>query len=495
MPVFQDSSSVIEGSQERKPPVELNVKKCPLHKKPWVKEKLRWLFKITRPKNILHLCIWSVCFSLLVYFFSGILDDYVAQNPISIVTYVDQKHITSPLNVKVCNEVYLDKEKILNYNGSELGFSSYQFLYEAMSGNDNFNDSFWIFMDKSSTRFFTSTRVLDAFALDLESFLLACIVFNEDCSQSFKVFREFYNLCYDVTLEVPYYDKSNGIYLMFYFDPNITMAKYTTTLGAFVSVAHEGQYIAPSEGFHLSPNELAIVTASVTHRFQEKPLSKKDCVNSDIETHNFTGKPFQTLYNPESCIDLCYARVYYPACQCAPFVGWNLTNTECLEDKEKLSCMWQFGSRNKNYLFRSMTECSLGCLPKCNQKTLENNILKKKLDWNGYNLRNFMRNLARGLGREHPYWKVLKVNDSKPEDWDRVTPHVSQVFIRLKNEPIRIVNVVPLMNMNTFISNFGGLLGMCLGLSAISLFEFLEKVIYGAILSGRQNSVADVEST
>ena len=38
---------------------------------------------------------------------------------------------------------------------------------------------------------------------------------------------------------------------------------------------------------------------------------------------------------------------------------------------------------------------------------------------------------------------------------------------------------IPFMNFSTFISNVGGILGMCLGLSVISLFEIFEKLLLG----------------
>ena len=449
-------------------------------------KKLQWLYKISRPRNLLRLTVWVLCTSLLVFFFKGVFNDYIEQSPISTVTYVNQKHFSSPINVKVCNEVYLDKRKVLNYNGSQLSFDSYRFLYEAMSGNDDFNDSRRIFVDKNSVKFFVSFKTLETFKLDVEDFLVGCLTSTEaqNCTSSFKLFPEFNTICYDATINVSHFDKNNGIFLVFYFNPNMTMGKYTTTIGAFVTVAHEGQYIAPAEGFYLNANEMAVVSGSVVHLKQEADLTTVNCVEKDVETYHFTGEPFETLYHPETCMDICYAQFLWLLCKCSPITGWNLTKTECLEDPENMNCLWTKGYQNKTEFLEYLEDCSSKCWPKCNQKILQTSVLKKSLNWNGYHLREYLSRLDKSLGEKKSQRKLLQINESNSEEWDKVAPHVSKVFIRLKTEPVKIVKVVPLVNFTTFMSNFGGILGMCLGLSAISVFELMEKFIYGAILSG-----------
>ena len=202
--------------------------------------------KFVRLKLFLRVLVWIFCTSLLFYLFVGVFHDYNQRNPITVITFVDTSFISTPVIIKICNENYLDKNKILNdccHN-----YESYQFLREAMLGNENFNDTNRLLQWINGPLFFLSSGLLQHLALDLDEFLLACFSSTSDCSNYFHLYQEPFTPCYEATIDMKHFDRNNGISLYFYFDPNVTMGKYNEDIGAYVRVGHEGQYIPTLEG-------------------------------------------------------------------------------------------------------------------------------------------------------------------------------------------------------------------------------------------------------
>ena len=98
-----------------------------------------------------------------------------------------------------------------------------------------------------------------------------------------------------------------------YFDPNLKLGKYTSNLGAQISISHPRDQLAPVSGFFLEPTEHAEVLISVEHKTQSESFEKAQCVekSKELEWHNYTGIPFQTLYSPWICSTICVAQSYY----------------------------------------------------------------------------------------------------------------------------------------------------------------------------------------
>ena len=194
--------------------------------------------------NCMLVSVWVLCSSLLLYLFKTVFEDYNEQNPVTVITFVDRT--STPVNIKICNENYLDRRKILNKSNPD--YEHYQFLTEAMLGNEKFNDSNRIINWFSGTFFLLSSNVLQYLALDLNEFLLACLVKGLECSKQFHLYPELFTPCYEATIDMQHFDKNNGISLVFHFDPNITLGKYSDNVGAYIRIAHKEQYIPILEG-------------------------------------------------------------------------------------------------------------------------------------------------------------------------------------------------------------------------------------------------------
>ena len=73
---------------------------------------------------------------------------------------------------------------------------------------------------------------------------------------------------------------------------------------------------------------------------------------------------------------------------------------------------------------------------------------------------------------------VEKLLQNTQEDQEDISNSISHVTIQFRNyEQDKKVEMIPLMSFTTVISNIGGLTGVWLGLSAISLVEIMEKLV------------------
>ena len=189
---------------------------------------------------------------------------------------------------------------------------------------------------------------------------------------------------------------------------------------------------------------------------------------------------------------MCYARIHYQNCDCANFIGWNLTRTDCLHKRQNRDYLMDTKRHNLTKLLDQIIECSSNCHQRCDQKLLETQVLQKQHKWTEYivksNLELISQTADSSFTKASELLQVFMSIDSQdiPKKQE-IAKHTSHVFIRLGDEPVRVVKIVPLVTFSTFISNVGGILGMCLGLSAISLFEIFEILLHRMLASQKPN--------
>ena len=74
----------------------------------------------------------------------------------------------------------------------------------------------------------------------------------------------FFLSCFEASIELHGYGHYNFLGLSFFFDPHLTLGKYTSKLGAYVSVFHPDDYVDPLDGFFLSPKTTLQVSVEDT---------------------------------------------------------------------------------------------------------------------------------------------------------------------------------------------------------------------------------------
>ena len=240
-----------------------------------------------------------------------------------------------------------------------------------------------------------------------------------------------------------------------------------------------------------------MATLSIVHRYQSESFEKAKCVHKyGSQTYTFTGEPFETPYDRYSCVDLCYAKITYELCGCGNVVGWNLTKTDCLHEQRNRDCLLRT-DHNFTELEQKVVGCSSKCLPKCNQKYFETQVWRKQRKWTNYTFQTVLQLIARSEEKEFSKAKrLLQVYENFSHDGEevpKITASMSHVFIRLKNEPVKVVEIIPLVTFSTFISNVGGILGMCLGLSAVSVYEILQKLLLHILVPSKSKRIKNIE--
>ena len=234
------------------------------------------------------------------FFARDVYQEYMEYNPISIVSLQDPPKKAELITLKICNKVYLDKLKIVNYNGSEVTYESYGFLQQAILTNSAVKGSFRRYRHPLREYFLMPLKIYDVFKYDLENFMMACL-YDASLTSSFSQNARLHAMQPILTFLVTEF--FNTLKFFFYFDPEMTIGKHTPKLGSYVTFSHVENFVSPINGFFLAPNEAAVVSATGVYTHQRESFPKAKCtLRNGLERHDFTGEPFYALYSPESLL-------------------------------------------------------------------------------------------------------------------------------------------------------------------------------------------------
>ena len=280
--------------------------------------------------------------------------------------------------------------------------------------------------------------------------------------------------CYEATFSPQDYGDLHVIQFYFFFDSNLRLGRFTDKIGAFINVAHHKDHASHIDSFFLSTKETVVVNAEFVHRIQEESFEQSKCVDNYIpQVYNFTGVPFETSYNQRSCHDLCFARKQFEICNCSAIVGWNITKTDCLEDELKRECIQNSSGSTEKFqlLFRGdVKSCLSKCVKKCDQKSLEFNVVKTEWDLQRANVDHIWEEL------EKMFRSLYTPQQLNQLFFESVPQNSAELVIHLKRTQMKRMETILPMSVSTFVSNLGGLIGMWLGLSAVSCLEFIEQL-------------------
>ena len=321
----------------------------------WTLEFFSLVRKFLSVRSLLWVFMWSLCIVITAFFIYSTYIEYQDSDPITTITFIDHPVKPDPVMVKICNSVFLDTQKVLNYNGTGFSYDSYEFLYEAASGNHMFDDSNWVLSTTINDMFFLSNQILDEFRLDVDMFLGTCYVVGSyrNCLPDFKWHLDIETSCYQAQIDLGGYGRNRALKLGFLFNPDIQLGKYIAQQGVYIAFFHPDDYVPYSSGFFVEPKDFIVVSAITEHRIQKTSFAKAKCRNIEGPlSYNFTGEPFEVDYHKDYCSNLCFAEAYYAECKCSPFYGMNQTNTECLEDLAARVCLKQLGAFPEKVVIR-----------------------------------------------------------------------------------------------------------------------------------------------
>ena len=130
----------------------------------------------------------------------------------TIITYVEPAESPEPVVIKICNNVFLDSDKILQ-NGSTFEKEAHEFLLQAAAGNDSFDDTSWVIPTPSRDYFMLSSRIVETFKVDLNRFLIDCIVTKNyrKCDSDFQWNMGSNGPCYEANIDIGGYGEHRTI--------------------------------------------------------------------------------------------------------------------------------------------------------------------------------------------------------------------------------------------------------------------------------------------
>ena len=420
---------------------------------------------------------WITCTTVLFYFSLNVVNEYRSENPITITTYINAPEEPDPIVIKICNTVSFDPDKILNYNGSHIDPLSYQFLLQTVHKNLSYDDRKFVIYFPLMTYFLLSNKTFAQFSLDRESFIFGCHLIVNDCLNHFQWFLQPEGICYKQEVSLKGYGVFNMLLMKMYFDPLLKFGKYTEQAGAYISITHYEDDIPFAKYFFLGAGQKAVVSAETSHHIQKSSFQQSKCVQKKgPQMHNFTGVPFEKSYHVHSCFDICFAKSFQRICNCSWLIGSDITDTECLDDVNKRDCFFeQAHNLIELFLDAEHKTCVASCVKQCDQKMLENKISIGNFNY-GENTVQFMmsdlystKHLSARLSK---VWLDMSGNNFTDESIRKFTQNVAELNVyMLAGKQIKRMETILLMSGSTFVSNIGGLVGMWLGLSAVSVLE------------------------
>ena len=337
------------------------------------------------PNKLAWFAIWIGCSGALMKFILQVFFEYKEENIVAMTTFVEQSEQPGPVVARVCNNIHLDMEKVLSYNGTDFSFDAYEFLYQAALGKVDFNDTTdALQMHSKRYLLLLSSRVAETFKLDLDRFLLTCFTGFEEgvsiknCLNEFQWYLEPEIGCYEAKIQLRGYGQSSYLQLDFFLDPSVKMGKYVTQPGVFVTFYHPTDYAGFTDELFLKPNDVYIVSASTEHKTQTQSFKKSKCCESNGPLqYNFTGLHFEVDYNSEYCGGFCLATEYYNSCRCSFYISRNQTNSECLEKRETRACLMDVLYRRNTRIENVAKNCMKGCSRKCEQTSYKLTLLEQ----------------------------------------------------------------------------------------------------------------------
>ena len=317
-------------------------------------------------------------------------------------------------------------------------------------------------------------------AHSLDDILLSCVYNGIECTsrQFFPIFDRNKGYCYafnsgnnssgqTVNLERSVRAGSDyGLQLTMYANYYEKLSKYNAYIGLELKVVNSSYY-GIDEGILLSPGYLTNVAM---HRFFEimlpKPYSNCDIPNESTQTgYSYI---FDEIYHSnyeytqQLCLDLCYQKYVKDACKCNPYDYPFFGGTICENSDE--NCI-----DNITRIFLKSDYIVQTCMPmcplQCNQTGFTTSISFSQLNGDAF--------ISKLNGTPSLSADFL----SKPISGDQAKNSIVQVNIFYDTLSYTLADETPACEWICLLADIGGILGLFMGASVLSIGEVIEVLI------------------
>ncbi len=239
----------------------------------------------------------------------------------------------------------------------------------------------------------------------------------------------------------------NGLYIELYIGDDDELVSFTRNRGIHLFISNN-TFIEPStDGIDLPPGMSSdiSITYSITRRLQD-PFSNCKSLNS---------------YSQTDCNQNCYQENIIKNCSCydTRFNNKFLTNQRPCIEIDDFFCSNKFLKEFGNSTAKN--KCDLNCPDECRTVKFEQRLSFSDFPSESYS--NYLIN-----SNKNTLWSSSHMNYTKLKKSSTAFDLYFDEFI------FTSINEVPALSLNDLISNVGGYLALYIGISLVSLCQFLE---------------------
>ena len=438
--------------------------------------KLMWIF------------CFLACFGYMTFGLVNIIQDYLSYEPITKMEFIRHASLEFP-TVTICNKSPLNTndENFVKFKKIFDGLK--QNFYGKVKGTQNINNYMLFFQQYSKLQVFLLSNNTEKkkMSYSVDDMLINCQFNSIGCSK--KDFEYYYTNSYgncykfnsgldwnnnkiDIKSStnpgrqnalnfILYTGKPNDEYLFQKSDGIILFIHNSTTIP-----------LTQLEGISLSPGyETDIVINQVEFNRLSKPYS--DCIIDTSSPNSFDSNLYKSTFNSikvyrqKFCLQLCYQEYLIEKCNCSDINVPTLSGVDqpCL-DEESLNCA--LARYNEFY---TGTNLNQKCIDECPQECNSVN----------FNLATLQADYPSKFYSE----LIIAANNNSSRNlttYEDVKTSTLSVNIYYDDLIKTLINEVEPQTIDGLIANFGGIIGLCIGSSLLSIVElielFLELIFY-----------------
>ena len=429
---------------------------------------------VFRTKHYFMKFVWIICLVISVI--------YTAYNILmSVLDYLQYDVITS---VRVVNELPTEFPKITICNKNT--YAS-KFAYDLLSNYsaDNFRKPFEL-LTESELKFFKEFLpfgfdVKPKLGYKIEEMLIKCSFSNKKCDTNDfqRIYHSFYGNCFVFNSQTNQskVKKSfiagvkGGLSLELYVGVPKNLEVLASFTGALIGISNNSFARSTFQTLDVSPGKETNIIVKKTFLNQyPKPYSNCDF---DSFTSSFDSVLYRSLvrnnvaYNQQDCYIQCYQKKVEEKCMCSfpSFFPVSLNNKLCIDNASQL-CAIELRDPFFTGEIQGYEECSRLCPLECKQMQFSFSMSSsgymtpKNAEFNYFN-NSIVKSKYKG--------SLVTYDDVKS----------SVVVLNIFYDDLSHTEVTESVKItvNQMFSNIGGALGLCIGMSVMSLIEILEILV------------------